>query len=135
MQLRPAIEILERIVGAVVGAPADDALQVAARVEVLLEELPRGRDVLGEKLPFERGPLRRIHPSFDADGHVGRPRCHRERRAATNGSQRAERQVCLHVRLAAAWYPIERALSGSGSIEVQADDAPRLSVAETDARS
>ena len=59
VQLGPAVEILERIVRAVVGAPPHEALQVAPGVEVLREEFTAGRHVLGEQLPLKNGPTRR----------------------------------------------------------------------------
>jgi hypothetical protein len=39
VELRPTIEVLERIVRAVVGAPAHDTLEIAAVVKILAEEL------------------------------------------------------------------------------------------------
>ena len=71
MQLRPAVEVLERIVGPVVGAPAHEALQVAAVVEVFLEELAAGRHVVGQQLPLEDRPARRIHGRVDANRRAG----------------------------------------------------------------
>ena len=70
VQLGPAVEILECIVGSVVGAPAHDALEMTAIVEVLREELATGRHVLGEEPPLENGPTRRIHTGVDAEGYV-----------------------------------------------------------------
>jgi hypothetical protein len=59
VQLRPTVEILERVVGSVVRAPPYERLQVAAIVEVLGEELAAGRNVVGEELAFENRPARR----------------------------------------------------------------------------
>ena len=69
VQLGPAVEILECIVGSVVGAPAHDALEMTAIVEVLREELATRRHVLGEEPPFENCPTRRIHTGVDAEGY------------------------------------------------------------------
>ena len=88
VQLRPAVEVLEGVVGAVVRAPAHEALQVAAVVEVLLEELPAGGDVVGQELPLEPGPARRRHGRVDPDRHVRR----RERVSPGGCRQRADRQ-------------------------------------------
>ena len=66
VQLRPAVEVLERIVGPVVGAPAQDALHVAAGVVVLLVELAAGRHVLGEEAAFQRRPRGRRHGRVDS---------------------------------------------------------------------
>ena len=71
VQLRPAVEVLERIVRTVVGAPAHEALKVAAVVEVLLEELAARRHVLGQQLPLQRRPARRVHVRADSERDVG----------------------------------------------------------------
>src|SRR5262245_14817989 len=55
--------------GPVVRAPAQDALDLAAIVEVLREELATRRHVLGEEPPFENGPARRIHRRVNPEGH------------------------------------------------------------------
>ena len=67
VQLGPMVEVLDRVVRAVVRAPADEAQQVAAIVEVLLEELARRRHVLGQQLPLQQRPLRRRHRRIDGD--------------------------------------------------------------------
>ena len=67
MQLRPAGRVLERIVRAVVGAPSDDVLEVAALVVVLREERLHRRQAVGENPPLEPGPLRRRHGRGDVD--------------------------------------------------------------------
>jgi hypothetical protein len=46
------IEILKRIVGAIVGAPPQEGLKVPAIIKVLFVELPSSRHILGEELPF-----------------------------------------------------------------------------------
>ena len=70
VQLRPPIEMLERIVGPIVGAPAHEGFQVAATVVILLEEFPGGGNVGGEQPPLQDGPAWRLHPRLDANGDV-----------------------------------------------------------------
>ena len=65
VQLGPAIEVLERIVRPVVRAPAQEALQIAALVVVLLVELAARGHVLGEQPPLERRPRGRRHRRVD----------------------------------------------------------------------
>jgi hypothetical protein len=71
VQFRPVVEILERVVRPVVGAPAHEALKVAAVVEVFLVELAARRHVVGEELSLERGPPRRIHARVDVHHRAG----------------------------------------------------------------
>ena len=61
VQFGPMVEVLEGIVRAVVGAPAHEDEQVPAVVEILLEELAGGRNVLGQQLTSHLGPLWRRH--------------------------------------------------------------------------
>ena len=84
VQLRPAIEVLERIVRPVVRAPAQEALEVAARVVVLLEELTARGDVVGQELSLEPCPGGRRHRRVDNDN--GR-RCGDERRGDERGDE------------------------------------------------
>ena len=71
VQFRPVVEILERVVRTVIGAPAHEALKVTAVVEVFLVELATRRHVVGQQLPLERGPPRRVHMRVDAYHRVG----------------------------------------------------------------
>ena len=82
MQFGPVIEILERIIRAVVRAPADEALETSAVVEVFPVELPARRHVVGEEPPLELRPARRIHARIDADRLVLCARCSCEQPAA-----------------------------------------------------
>ena len=68
VQLRPVVEVLERIVRPVVRAPAEEALDVAARVVILLVELAAGGHVVREEAAFERRPRGRRHRRVDGDG-------------------------------------------------------------------
>jgi hypothetical protein len=70
VELGPTVEVLERIVRPVIGAPAHEALEVAAVVEVFVEELAAGRHVVGEELPLENRPSRRVHAGVDANGAI-----------------------------------------------------------------
>src|SRR5439155_20242086 len=70
-QLGPAVEILERAVGAVVRAASHEALQVAAVVEIFFEELAGRRDVVGQQLPLQRGPPGRGHGRGDGQRRTG----------------------------------------------------------------
>ena len=71
VQFGPVVEIFERVVRAVIGAPTHEALKVAAVVEVFLEELPACRHVVGQELPLERGPAWRVHVCVDANHRIG----------------------------------------------------------------
>ena len=57
MQLGPVIEVLERVIRAVVRAPADKHQQIALVVEIFLEELARSRHVLGQQLSSPSAPI------------------------------------------------------------------------------
>ncbi len=70
VQLRPPIEMFERIVGAIVRAPAHEGLQVAALVVILLEEFAGGGNVGGEQAPLQNRPARRFHARLEANGDV-----------------------------------------------------------------
>ena len=61
VQFWPMVEVLERIVRAVVRAPAYEDEQVPPVVEILLKELAGGRHVLGQQLTLHLGPLRSRH--------------------------------------------------------------------------
>jgi hypothetical protein len=65
VQLRPSIEILKRVVGAIVRTPAEKRLQIPAIIVVLVEELPARWDVGGKKLALEQRPPRRRHRRVD----------------------------------------------------------------------
>ncbi len=67
----PVAQVFDRVVGTVVAAPALDALQVAALVEVLVEEDLAGGGVFAQKFPLEHGPGGRSHGRFDGDTRVG----------------------------------------------------------------
>src|SRR5215208_6883922 len=62
------IKVLEGIIGAVVRAPADEAKQVAAVVEIFVEEFFGRGNVVGEKLALELRPSRRRHRRVHGDG-------------------------------------------------------------------
>ena len=88
MQLRPAIEILERIVRPVVRAPAQERLEIAARVVVLLVELPARGSVVGKELALEPRPCRRGHRRVDDDGggRCGNEKQQRDEKASRHGA-------------------------------------------------
>ena len=88
VQLGPLVEVLEGVVGSVVRPPAHEALQVAAVVEVLLEEFAAGGGVAGQELPLELGPSRRGHRRVDPD----RDGLRRRLVASDGRSQRAGEQ-------------------------------------------
>ena len=71
MQFRPAIEILKRIIGPIVGAPAHEALKVALVIVIFIEELLAGGNVVGQELPLQHGPTRSFHGCVDADNRFG----------------------------------------------------------------
>ena len=71
VQFGPVVEVFKRVVRAVIGAPAHEALKVAAVVEVFFEELPARRHVVGQELPLESGPPRRVHARVDAHHRFG----------------------------------------------------------------
>ena len=68
VQLGPAVEVLEGVVRPVVRAPAQECLEIAAVVVILLEELAAGGNAGGEDLPFEARPRRCRHGRVDGDG-------------------------------------------------------------------
>ena len=82
----PVAQVFDGVVGTVVAAPPHDALQVAALVEILVEERGAGDGVLVEEFAFEQGPRRRSHRRFDGDRRMrrraARERWRRRRRAA-----------------------------------------------------
>ena len=67
VELGPAVEVLERIVGAVVRAPPHDALEVSVIVEIFLKEFAARGHVVGEELTLERRPSRRGHLRINSD--------------------------------------------------------------------
>src|SRR3990170_6142855 len=80
MKLWPAIEVFEGIVRTVIGAPPDEALQIAAVVEVFPEELLARGHIVRKELSLEHGPSWGGHVRADADrdirtrrGLVGQP--------------------------------------------------------------
>jgi hypothetical protein len=100
VQLRPAIEVLERIVRAVVGAPAHEALQVAAVVEVFLKNSRHAGTLSARScrssVAHRGGPsTMRIHIRTADDGDVvGLPAIadlHRPGRAALRVTRREMR--------------------------------------------
>ena len=58
MQLRPAIEVLERVVGPVVRAPTQEDLEIAALRRSTSRRTPGTRDVVGKELALEPRPGR-----------------------------------------------------------------------------
>src|SRR6266516_876940 len=70
------IEVLEGVVWPIVGAPAHEALQIAAVVEVAPKKLAASRNVFGHKPPFQHRPLGRLHGGGNSDGDL---RCQRPR--------------------------------------------------------
>src|SRR4029079_13128557 len=85
VQLRPPVEVLERIVRAVVGAPAHEALEITPIVEILLIELAAGGNVLVE-LTLETRPSWCVHLRVDRYRDIAGDR----RRAPDKGHQSAD---------------------------------------------
>src|SRR5689334_16899677 len=73
VKLRPPIEVLKRIVRAIVGAPAHEALQVTTIVEVFLVELAAAGNILREQLALQCGPPRRSHTRVDSNRGLVQP--------------------------------------------------------------
>src|SRR3954468_16029464 len=67
VELGPAVEVFERIIGAIVRAPPYDALEVSVIVKIFLKELAARRHIVGKELTLERGPPWRGHPRINSD--------------------------------------------------------------------
>ena len=67
----PVIEVFHSVVGAVVAAPALDAAEEAAVIQILVGELAGGVSVGGEQGALGQGPGGRRHGLIEADGGGG----------------------------------------------------------------
>ena len=94
MQLRPAGRVLERIVRAVVGAPSDDVLEVAALVVVLREERLHRRQRCRRESAARAWPT--PAPAWAWQCRPWFPRPQRGRTAADNRPQAASARLSGH---------------------------------------
>ena len=99
VQLRPAIEVLECVVGPVVGSPTQEGLEITACVVVFREELAACGDVVGKKLALEPRPAGRRHRRIDDDrgGRCGEQR---------HGDKQRDESPARHERTASRRYEV-----------------------------
>ena len=111
VQVRPVVGVLDRVVGAVVGAPTLEALEVTAFVEVALEEGLHRIALHTQQFALQQGPLRRAHRGVNVEHGAGR------RAVCPPRQQRPERKRASRGQPVSAQHHVHRIGLPTGAVE------------------